>query len=342
MTISPTYDLPNDPVTRGLVTIGALIVLFVGTHIPLPGLSAALTQRLSPGASQLGRVSVFALGVTPIIFARVLLELCRVAAPAVARWAAAPDHAAQWTRLVRGLALALAGLQAYGLALQLESVAGFADEGGWAFRLGVVVTAIGATAVLLALADFVTRRGLGDGLLILLAAPLVARAPHSLAFLIELSRMGAISVGSLLLALALAVVAIGLLAAASLVRERGRPSLAGASLDIWPPLLATSVLGPLGAAAVLFLGPVNLPTAPAVLVVHTLALAGLIALFAALRARAGAAAPNLATVTGAEIGVCVGAALYAYDARISSETAGLWIIVTVAAALSCFSRSVRL
>ncbi len=343
MTTSLTYNPRTDPVTRSLVTIGALIVLFLGTHIPLPGLNAELLRRLLLGSSQLGRASIFTLGVTPIILAYVILELCRVAIPALARWAAEPDHAGRWARIGRGLALALAGLQAYGVAVGLESVAGFAEEGGWAFRLGVVATAIGATALLIVLADLVTRRGLGDGLLILLAAPLVARAPHNLAFLIELSRMGAISVGSLLLTLALAAVAIGLLAAASLVRNPARRSgLANAELDIWPPLLATSVLGPLGAAAVLFLAPANLPAAPIVLVVHSLALAGLIALFAALRARAGAAPPNLAAVTAAETGVCVGAALYAYGSGMSSEAAGLWIIVTVAAALSCFSRSVRL
>jgi preprotein translocase subunit SecY len=342
MTTTATYEPRADPIVRGLVTIGALIVLFVGTHIPFPGLSAELTQRILSLRVSPARVSIFALGVTPILSARVVLELCRLAIPPVARWAARPDHAAQWTRVDRGLALALAGLQAYGVALALENIAGSADETGLEFRLEIVVTAIGATALLIALADFVTRRGFGDGLLILLAAPIVARTPYQLTVFVELSRLGAISAAAVVQLIALVVIAVALLVTASLLRQRRLGAVASAHLDVWPPLLATTVLGPLGAAAILLLGPSNLPAGPLVLVAHVLALAGLIALFAHLRARAGAQQPNVRPVTAVEIAVCVGAALFAYVFGMSSAAAGLDVIAAVAAVLSFFSRSVRL
>src|SRR5579872_2895911 len=93
------HDSRTDTVVRGLVTIGALIVLFVGTHIPLPGLSPDRLRRILQHSAAPARVSVFALGVTPIIFARVILELCRLTMPPLAAWAAKSEHLALWTQL---------------------------------------------------------------------------------------------------------------------------------------------------------------------------------------------------------------------------------------------------
>jgi preprotein translocase subunit SecY len=343
MTIAATtYDRRNEPVVRGLVTVGALIVLLVGMQIPLPGLSPDLLLRIASHHLSAARVSVVALGVTPILLARVILELFRLAIPPLTAWTTKPDHAMQWTRAGRGLALVLAGIQAYGVALAFEGFASPGDEMDWGFRIGIVATAVGATAFLVALADWVTRRGLGDGLLILLAAPIVAHVPHDLAYLVELGRMGAIPPSMIFLPIVLVVVAVALLVTASLVRELGTGVFAAANLDFWPPLLASSVLGPLGALAMIVLGASNLPPTPLILIIHVVALVGLIALFAILRERAGAPQPNRGPVTAVEIVVCVGAVIFAYIFGMSSASAGLGIIAVVAAALSCFSPSVRL
>ena len=331
-----------DPVVRSLVTIGALILLFLGTQIPLPGFSPDLLQSILSHRLSAARVSIFLLGVTPILFARVILEILRLVVPALAGWAAKPDHAVEWTRVGRGLALVLAGVQAYGVALAFERIVSPGEEIEWGFRLGIVVTAVGATAILIALADLVTRRGFGDGLLIMLAAPIVASAPHDLAVLVELGRMGAISASAIFQLIVLVVVALALLVAASLVREPGAGVVSGAHLDFWPPLLASSVLGPLGAIAIVVLGASNLPSTPLILIIHVFALAALIALFAILRERAGAHQPNRGPVTAVEIIVCVGAAIFADIFGISSPIAGLGVIAVAAAALSCFSPSVRL
>jgi preprotein translocase subunit SecY len=342
MTAAASTIAPRtDPLVRSLVTIGALILLFLGTQIPLPGFTPDLLRTILFHRVSTARVSIFALGVTPILFARVILEFFRLIAPPLARWAAEPNHAVEWTRIGRGLALVLAGVQAYGVALTFERIAIPGDEIDWGFRLGIVASAVGATALLMTLAELVTRRGFGDGLLILLAAPTVARVPHDLAYLFELTRMGAISVSISFQLIVLVILALALLVAASLIREAGTTVFGGANLDFWPPLLASSVLGPIGAAAMVILGAPYLPT-PLIMIVHALALVGLIALFAILRERAGAHQPNRGPVTAIEIIVCAGAAIYAYLFGMSSATAGFGIIAVAAAALSCFSRSVRL
>jgi preprotein translocase subunit SecY len=113
MATSLVYEQRPDPVVRGLVTVGALIVLFLGTRIPLPGLNPDLLQRIAGGAG-LGRLSIFALGVAPIIAALAIVELLRSSIPPLGRWAATPDRAARLDALARALALALAAIQAHG------------------------------------------------------------------------------------------------------------------------------------------------------------------------------------------------------------------------------------
>ena len=187
MATSLVYDQRPDPVVRGLVTVGALIVLFLGARIPLPGLSPEILQRISGGAT-LGRLSIFAFGVAPVIAALAIAELLRLLVPPFGRWAATPDRAARLDALARALALALAAIQAHGVAELIERIAGVPEEPGWMFQVGIAATAIGATALLMWLGDLVTRYGFGDGLLILLAAPIIAQAPSFLPIWMELSR----------------------------------------------------------------------------------------------------------------------------------------------------------
>jgi hypothetical protein len=348
MATSLVYEQRPDPVVRGLVTVGALIVLFLGTRIPLPGLNPDLLQRIAGGAG-LGRLSIFALGVAPIIAALAIVELLRLSIPPLGRWAATPDRAARLDALARALALALAAIQAHGVAELIERIAGFPEAPGWTFRAGIAATAIGATALLMWLGDLVTRYGFGDGLLILLAAPIVAQAPSFLSIWMELSRTGAVPVSLPVAAIILMAIAIVLLVSASLargwsLRRLTGSTLAGARFDVWPPILAATVLGPLVALANRLWGEEPLPQAQ-LAALHMGVLAALIAFFAILRARVAGAArrpPNLWFVTFAEIVVCVGAMAFTYVYQISSASSGFSIVFVVAAALSCVSRSVRL
>jgi preprotein translocase subunit SecY len=77
------------------LTIGALLVLRLGTFIPIPGIESALWQQffqqqngilggldwLAGGA--ISRMSVFALSITPFITASLLLQLASIVLPAL-------------------------------------------------------------------------------------------------------------------------------------------------------------------------------------------------------------------------------------------------------------------
>ena len=76
--------------TRIAVTLGVLAVYRLGTHVPLAGIDQTALANLLAGIDQVAlanlgsaftveRVSIFALGVTPIISALLVVEVVRLA-----------------------------------------------------------------------------------------------------------------------------------------------------------------------------------------------------------------------------------------------------------------------
>jgi preprotein translocase subunit SecY len=80
--------------TRLAVTLGVLAVYRLGARLPLPGIDhAALANLLNQGSPlvmmALGRLTVFGLGVTPIISTLLLVEVARLASSRFNEWAGA-------------------------------------------------------------------------------------------------------------------------------------------------------------------------------------------------------------------------------------------------------------
>ena len=63
------------------------------------------------------------------------------------------------------------------IAKGIEGLDDIAPSPGPMFRLGVVVSIVGATAFLIWLAGVMTERGIGDALLVLFAAPSLCICP---------------------------------------------------------------------------------------------------------------------------------------------------------------------
>ena len=87
--------------TRIAVTLGVLAVYRLGTHLPLAGINQTALANLLAGIDQaalanLGsaftgeRVSIFALGVTPIISALLVVEVARLASERRCKVTASP------------------------------------------------------------------------------------------------------------------------------------------------------------------------------------------------------------------------------------------------------------
>ncbi len=192
---------------RLMFLLGALIVYRIGAHIPVPGIDPSVLSDLfsrqkdgilgmfnmfSGGA--LSRFTVFALGIMPYISASIIMQLMTVASPALEalkkEGQAGQHKISQYTRYGT---VALAFFQALGIAVALEAQPGLVLDPGMAFRLETVITLVTGTMFLMWVGEQITKRGLGNGISIIIFAGIAAGLPGSLGGILELVNTGAMN-----------------------------------------------------------------------------------------------------------------------------------------------------
>ncbi len=195
-------DLRN----RILFTLGLLIVYRLGTFIPVPGIDGAALREFMESAGQgiggmvsmftggaLGRMGIFALGIMPYISASIIVQLLTSMVPALEQLKKEGQQGQkkinQYTRYGT---VALATMQAYGLAVSLEA-GGLVTEGGLYFRAACLITLVGGTMFLMWLGEQITARGIGNGISLIIFVGIVAEVPAALAQFFASGRSGAIS-----------------------------------------------------------------------------------------------------------------------------------------------------
>jgi preprotein translocase subunit SecY len=205
---------------RVAVTLGALATFRLGAALPLPGLNA---ERLH-GVVATDLTSVFALRVMPMLNVLLLVEIGRLICKRFNDWGAAPANARRINRWMLAATLLLSAFQAYGLAVGFEGISGAVDEPGPEFRLTVVATLVGGTALLAWLAALISRHGVGSGFWILLLTPYLVDLPATILRYAEFERIGVLSQGGVAAILAYVLIAAASLAALGLVlARRGMP-----------------------------------------------------------------------------------------------------------------------
>ena len=188
-------------------TLGALIVYRIGTYIPVPGVDpavmAALMQAHSTGLAgmfnmfgggALGRMAVFALNIMPYISASIIIQLMSSAVPQLEALKKEGEQGRKrLNQYTRYLTVIIAVLQAYGIAIGLESQAGAVIDPGMFFRMSCVITLVGGTMFLMWLGEQITSRGVGNGTSLIIMSGIVANLPSAAANLLEMGRTGALS-----------------------------------------------------------------------------------------------------------------------------------------------------
>lgn len=210
---------------RLLFVLGALLVYRLGAYIPVPGIdpnvwNEIFTQKgggildmfnmFSGGA--LSRMTVFALNIMPYISASIIMQLATAMSPQLEalkkEGGAGRMKINQYTRY---LTVLLATVQAYGLAVGLESMQGSSGSAvinpGIFFRVSTVITIVGGTVFLMWLGEQITQRGIGNGISLIIFAGIVAELPRAMASTLELGRQGTFS-GLELLALVLMILGV--------------------------------------------------------------------------------------------------------------------------------------
>ncbi|MDB5506624.1 MAG: preprotein translocase subunit SecY [Devosia sp.] len=203
-------------------TLGALLVYRLGTFVPVPGIDpdayAATFQQASQGVigmfnmfsgGAVERMAIFALNLIPYITASIIIQVIATASPRLeALRKEGESGRRKINQYTRYLAVVFCTVQAYGIAVGLESSQGVVLNPGWFFRLSTVVTLVGGTMFLMWLGEQITSRGVGNGISLIIFAGIVANLPTTIVQTLELSRTGALPVIALFGLLILAIVVI--------------------------------------------------------------------------------------------------------------------------------------
>jgi preprotein translocase subunit SecY len=209
---------------RLLFTAFILALYRFGSWVPAPGVNSdqvssafgggntvlGLLNLFSGGA--LSRFSVFALGIMPYITASIILQLMTVVVPKLeALQKEGEGGYAKINQYTRYLTVALAAAQSTGYAFL------FKRTGGLEFNTGrlvlIVVTLTAGTTLLMWLGELITKRGIGNGMSLLIFASILTGLPIGIQ---------SVAQGSPIEKLLFPLLAIGIIVAVVFIQEGQR------------------------------------------------------------------------------------------------------------------------
>src|SRR6267378_6906047 len=172
---------------RVLFTAGILAAYRLGSWVPAPGVDQkALASLFSGGGiltllnlfsgSALSRFSLFALGIMPYVTASIILQLLTVVIPQLEQLQKEGEAGyAKINQYTRYLTVALAAAQASGYAYLFHQQGALPANPG---RLVlIVVTLTAGTTLLMYMGELITKRGIGNGISLLIFASILTSAP---------------------------------------------------------------------------------------------------------------------------------------------------------------------
>lgn len=218
-TLRNIFKIP-DLKRRLLFTLGMLVVVRLGSHLPLPGIDkAAMTDLFAQGGilgffdlfagGALSRFSVFALGIMPYINASIIMNLLTAVVPTLEQWVKEGEEGrTKITKITRYFTVILAIVQAFGISVWLQNM-GVLMISGFGFRFLLLITLTAGTCFLMWLGEEITDFGIGNGISIIIFAGIIARMPSQLVQTFKLLRVGEIGLLPVLSLIVLFIVVIG-------------------------------------------------------------------------------------------------------------------------------------
>jgi preprotein translocase subunit SecY len=176
---------------RLLFTAVILAAYRLGSFMPAPGVDSAQIQSffnraggvlgllsLFSGGS-LSRFSIFALGIMPYVTASIILQLMTVVVPQLEQLQKEGESGyAKINQYTRYLTVVLAAAQAAGYAYLFHQQGALPANPG---RLVlIIVTLTAGTTLLMYMGELITKRGIGNGISLLIFASILTSAPQGI------------------------------------------------------------------------------------------------------------------------------------------------------------------
>jgi len=174
---------------RILFTLGAIIVIRLGTHISVPGVNLNAISSFEEGGlldflnmftgGALQRFSLFALGVTPYINASIIFSLLTSVIPKLKELQQqGREGRRKITSYTRYTTVGLAIVQAIAFSSIIRSA--FPVDATIWFYATTIVTLTTGTIFLMWLGERITENGIGNGISLIIMVSILSRFPSSL------------------------------------------------------------------------------------------------------------------------------------------------------------------
>src|SRR5205809_3097587 len=177
---------------RRVIFTAVILALYrLGSWIPAPGIDSQAIQNFfsSGGRSQgvfgllntfsgsaLSRFSIFALGIMPYVTASIILQLLTVVIPTLEQLQKEGEAGiAKINQYTRYLTVGLAAAQSTGYAFLFKR-SGALEANPGRFVL-IILTLTAGTTLLMWMGELITKRGVGNGISLLIFASILATAP---------------------------------------------------------------------------------------------------------------------------------------------------------------------
>jgi len=174
-----------------LFTIGILIVVRLGSQVPIPGINPdALRQTMESLSNTFfglynlftggafSQAAIFGLGIMPYISVSIIVQILQTTLPYFQRLSQEGESGrVKINQIIRYGTVILAMIQSIGIAYLLESY-GIVINPGFLFRFTAIVSITTGTMLLLWLGEKITENGIGNGISLIIMAGILAAFPN--------------------------------------------------------------------------------------------------------------------------------------------------------------------
>jgi preprotein translocase subunit SecY len=230
----PSLGIDEELKRKLVFTLIAVLVYRIGAHIAAPGVNVGALQAFidsNAGTSTffrlydtlgggLYRATVFALGIMPYISSSIIFQLIGGIFPTVSKMQKDEEGRKKLTQWTRYVAIFISLSQAYTFTLFTESIPGAVANPGFASRLVMVFTLTVGAVFVMWLGEQITERGIGNGMSLLIAVSIIERLWPSTFQLFDLWRTGALSLGGIIVVLAMGVAAVAAVVGMTIAARR--------------------------------------------------------------------------------------------------------------------------
>ena len=184
--------------SRIIYTLLMLVVVRIGTQLPIPGVNGSYFSEWFSGNSgsafgffdaitggSFEKMSVFALNITPYITSSIIIQLLTIAIPKLEELQKDGEEGRKkMTAITRYLTVALALMESLALAIGFGK-SGLLLEYNALNIITAVVTLTAGSTVIMWIGERITENGVGNGISIVLTINIISRIPQDLTLLFE-------------------------------------------------------------------------------------------------------------------------------------------------------------